>query len=83
MLAGITPTSGGLVLTGSGDGNVLAFDSTTGRELYSFYTGGPVAGGITTYLVRGKQYIAVPSGNSSKSLWQTGGAATLIVFGLP
>ncbi len=83
MLAGVTPTAGGLVLTGSGDGNFLAFDSGTGRELYSFYTGGPVAGGITTYMASGRQYIAVPSGNNSKSLWQTSGAATLIVFGLP
>jgi outer membrane protein assembly factor BamB len=83
MVAAITPTSGGLVLTGSGDGNFLAFDSATGRELYRFYTGGAIAGGITTYLAGGRQYIAVPSGNSSKSLWQTSGAATLILFGLP
>jgi PQQ-dependent dehydrogenase (methanol/ethanol family) len=83
MLAGITPTSGGLVLTGSADGNFLAFDSSTGRELYSFYTGGPVAGGITTYVAGGRQYVAVASGNNSKSLWQTSGAATLILFGLP
>ncbi len=83
MVAAVTPTSGGLVLTGSGDGNFLAFDSDTGRELYRFYTGGAIAGGITTYVAGGRQYIAVPSGNSSKSLWQTSGAATLILFGLP
>jgi len=83
MLAGITPTSGGLVFTGSGDGSFLAFDSSTGRALYSFYTGGPVAGGITTYVAGGRQYVAVASGNNSKSLWQTSGAATLIIFGLP
>jgi PQQ-dependent dehydrogenase (methanol/ethanol family) len=83
MLAAITPTSGGLVLTGSGDGNFLAFDSGTGSELYRFNTGGAIAGGITTYVTGGRQYIAVPSGNSSKSLWQTSGAATLILFGLP
>ena len=82
MLAGVTPTATGLILTGSGDGDLLIFDSKSGRKLYSFYTGGPIAGGISTYLVGDEQYIAVPSGNSSKAIWQTRGAPTLIVFGL-
>jgi alcohol dehydrogenase (cytochrome c) len=83
MLAGITPTASGLILTGSGDGEFLVFDSRTGRKLYRFYTGGAIAGGISTYTVAGKQYIAVPSGNSSKSLWDNTGGAMLIIFGLP
>jgi alcohol dehydrogenase (cytochrome c) len=83
MLAGITPTASGLLFTGTGDGEFLVFDSKTGKQLYSFATGGAIAGGITTYLAAGKQYVAVPSGNSSKSLWQNRGAGTLIVFGLP
>jgi alcohol dehydrogenase (cytochrome c) len=82
MLAGITPTASGLLFTGSGDGDLLVFDSKTGRKLYSFYTGGPIAGGISTYLVGNQQYVAVPSGNSSKSMWQSNGAPTVIVFGL-
>jgi alcohol dehydrogenase (cytochrome c) len=82
MLAGITPTATGLLLTGSGDGDFLIFDAKTGRRLYKFYTGGSIAGGPSTYLVAGRQYIAVASGNSSKSLWQINGAATVIVFGL-
>jgi PQQ-dependent dehydrogenase (methanol/ethanol family) len=83
MLAGVTPTAGGVVLTGSSDGDFLVFDGRTGQKLYSFYTGGAVAGGTTTYMVDGKQYVAVLSGNSSKALWKTSGAATLIVFALP
>jgi PQQ-dependent dehydrogenase (methanol/ethanol family) len=83
MLAGLTPTASGILITGSGDGELLVFNSKTGRQLYSFYTGGAIAGGVSTYLVNDRQYIAVPSGNSSKSLWQNRGAATLIVFGLP
>jgi glucose dehydrogenase len=82
MLAGITPTATGLLMTGSGDGAFLIFDAKTGRQLYRFYTGGAVAGGISTYEVEHQQYIAVPSGNSSKSLWQNSGAATVIIFGL-
>lgn len=83
MLAGITTTAGGLLLTGSGDGDFLVFDAESGRKLYTFYTGGSVGGGPSTYLVGDAQYIAVASGNNSKGLWQVSGASTLIVFGLP
>ena len=72
-----------MLFTEAGDGEFLVLDSKTGKQLYSFATGGAIAGGITTYLAGGKQYVAVPSGNSSKSLWQNRGAGTLIVFGLP
>jgi alcohol dehydrogenase (cytochrome c) len=84
MLAGITPTGSGLLLTGTGSGHFLAFNANTGRTLYSFYTGGPLAGGVSTYLVNHRQYIAVVSGNSSKLIWQTTGAGPIVVvFGLP
>jgi len=83
MLAGITPTAGGLVLTGTGSGEFLAFEARTGRQLYSFYTGGALAAGVSTYLVGDRQFIAVASGNSSRTLWQTSGGAMVIVFGLP
>jgi alcohol dehydrogenase (cytochrome c) len=83
MLAGITPTASGLLLTGTGAGEFLAFDAKSGRQLYSFNTGGALAGGISTYSVGDRQYVAVASGNSSKSLWQNSGAPMIIVFGLP
>jgi alcohol dehydrogenase (cytochrome c) len=85
MVAGITTTATGLVFTGSPAGDLLAFDGKTGRQLYDFYTGGAVAGGVTTYMVAGKQYVVAASGNSSKSVWfeLNTGAATIIVFGLP
>jgi PQQ-dependent dehydrogenase (methanol/ethanol family) len=83
MLAGLTPTASGLLLTGSGGGEMLVFDSKTGRRLYSFYTGGAVAGGVSTYSVGNKQFIAVESGNASKTVWQNTGSAEVIIFGLP
>jgi len=83
MLAAVTPTGSGLILTGTGAGQFVAFDAKTGQQLYSFYTGGAVAGGISTYLVGKRQYIAVTSGNSSKSLWRNSGGAIVVVFGLP
>jgi alcohol dehydrogenase (cytochrome c) len=83
MLAGVTPTAAGIVMTGSSDGNFLVFDSATGEKLYAFYTGGTVAAGVSTYQADGKQYVAVLSGNSSKSTWHDIGAATVLIFGLP
>ena len=85
MVGGITTTATGLVFTGSAVGDLLAFDAKTGQQLYKFYTGGAVAGGVSTYMVAGRQYVAVASGNTSKSVWfeLNAGAATIVVFGLP
>jgi alcohol dehydrogenase (cytochrome c) len=86
MLAALTPTAGGVVFTGDLLGDFLVLDARTGDTLYRFNTGGAVAGGISTYLVDGKQYVAVASGNSSRN-WQpdgsASGSATIVVFSLP
>jgi alcohol dehydrogenase (cytochrome c) len=83
MAAGVTPTAGGVVFTGDLDGYFLALDARTGDTLYRFNTGGAMAGGVSTYSVDGRQYVAVASGNSSRSTWATRGAATVVVFALP
>lgn len=82
ILAGVTPTAGGLLLTGDGAGRFLVLATRTGQLLYQFQTGGGIAGGISTYAVDGEQLIAVPSGNSSRAVWGTTGSATVLVFGL-
>ncbi len=83
VLAAVTPTAGGLLLTGDSGGEFLALNASSGEILYRFQTGGPVAGGITSYEAGGRQYIAVPSGSSSRDSASATGAATLVVFGLP
>jgi len=84
MVAAVTTTAGGLVLTGELTGDFLVFEAASGRELYRFNTGGPIGGGVVSYEVRGKQYIAVMSGRPSP-FW-TGahaGSPTAFVFALP
>ncbi len=84
MLAAVTTTAGGLVLTGELTGDFLVFDAASGRELFRFNTGGPIGGGVVTYEVRGKQYVAVMSGRASMLF--TGpdaGSPTAFVFTLP
>jgi glucose dehydrogenase len=83
LVAAVTPTAGGVVFTGNLNGEVLAFASKTGDVLYRFNTGGAVAGGVSTYEIGGKQYVAVAAGNASKTIWSTTGAATVVIFGLP
>ncbi len=82
VLAAVTPTAGGLLLTGDMGGSFLALDARDGRVLYEFATGGAVAAGISVYAVAGREYIAVPSGSSSRDAASATGAATLIVFSL-
>jgi len=82
VLAAVTPTAGDLLLTGDLGGSFLALDARSGQVLYEFATGGPVAAGISVYAVAGREYIAVPSGSSSRDAASATAAATLIVFSL-
>jgi alcohol dehydrogenase (cytochrome c) len=84
MVANVTTTAGGLVLTGDLQGDFLALDAETGETLYRFHTGGPMGGGIVTYAIDGTQYIAVMSGRPS-GFWvdEWAGSPTAFVFALP
>jgi alcohol dehydrogenase (cytochrome c) len=82
MLGAITATAGTVVLTGDTAGFFLVFDARTGSELYRFNTGGVIGGGVVTYSVKGRQYVAVMSGNTSFHPYKAAGAATVLVFGL-
>jgi alcohol dehydrogenase (cytochrome c) len=56
-------TAGGLVISGgANDRRVRAFDAKDGKVLWEFPTSSGVEAPVTTYLVDGKQYIAVLSG---------------------
>ena len=82
MLAGVTPTAGGVLFTGAVNGDFMVLDARDGSTLYRFNTGGAIAAEPTTYLMDGRQYVAIASGNNSRLIWQTGGAMTLAVFAL-
>lgn len=81
MYAALTPTAGNVLFTGDLRGNFLVLDARTGKTLYAFDTGGPIAGGVITYERGGKQYVAVASGNSGGSIPLTG-SATVVIFSL-
>ena len=56
-------TGGNLVFTGgTNDRRFHAFDATTGKLLWEFPTSSGVIGQPSTFMVDGKQYVAVQSG---------------------
>jgi len=62
--AGVLSTAGGLVFSGSNEGNVYALDAKTGKPLWEFQTGGAVRSGPMSFEFDGKQYVAVAGGHA-------------------
>lgn len=69
--SGVLSTAGGLVFSGSNEGNFYALDAKTGAPLWQFQVGGGVRSNPTTYLVDGKQHVSIGAGRA------------LFVFALP
>lgn len=82
IVAGLTATAGGILLTGDTAGTFLALDSASGRLLFQAPTGGAIAGGVITYAIEGTQYVALTSGNVSRSSLGTTGVPTLVIMAL-
>jgi alcohol dehydrogenase (cytochrome c) len=70
--SGVLTTASGLVFAGDGDGNVMAFESRTGKNLWHYQLGSSMRSTAgTTYMIDGRQYLLVPAGS------------TLTAFALP
>jgi len=72
---GSLSTAGGLTFRGKIDGNLLAHDSRTGDDLWSFQTGWGISAPPMTYSVDGTQYVAVASGGNRGGVTTTDGDA--------
>jgi outer membrane protein assembly factor BamB len=84
MVASVTPTAGGLVLTGDTKGNFIAFDAKDGRVLLKKALGDPIGGGVITYQIGGVQYVAVAGGMKNTVTQQTdSGPAWVSILALP
>jgi len=82
ILAGVTPTAGGLVFTADMSGELYAFDAENGRILWQSASGQSTGGGIVTYMVGGRQRLAVASGMKSP-VWPGGAQQSrILVIGL-
>jgi alcohol dehydrogenase (cytochrome c) len=93
ILASTLATGGDLIFSGDPEGHFFALDAFTGKQLWSFSTGSGQRGSPVTFSVKGRQFVAVPTGWGSAAagampqIWPemedfTGGC-TLFVFALP
>lgn len=62
VFGAVTATAGGVVLTGELNGDLVALDGKSGMVLFRRGVGGPIGGGVVTYIARNVQNVAVVSG---------------------
>jgi alcohol dehydrogenase (cytochrome c) len=83
MLANVTATAGGLVFAGDLKGTLFAINSDDGSVLLRHPLGSSAGGGMITYAVAGKQYLAVVSGPVSVFFPGGKGETAVTVFAVP
>ena len=81
LMGGVLATGGDLVFTGEGNGSFNAYDARNGKKLWSFQAGAGVNAPPVSYMVDGKQYIAVAAGGNTQLNFKRGNS--IIVFSLP
>lgn len=82
VVAGVTPTAGGITFAGDLAGNLLIFDSKSGALLRKHATGGALAGGVVTYEAGGTQYLAFADGNISRNAFGALGNPSVVIMAL-
>ncbi len=82
VVAGITPTAGGITFAGDLAGNFLVFDSKTGNVVHKAKAGGAMAAGLVTYEHAGKQYVAYGAGNISRNAFGDLGFPSVVILTL-
>jgi alcohol dehydrogenase (cytochrome c) len=89
MCASVLATGGDLVFAGAPSGEFNALDARTGDLLWRFQCGSGHHSSPTTYMVDGRQYVAVPVGWGGwaegflPGMLGAGHGSALIVFALP
>ena len=80
LIGGGLATAGGLYFFGEGNGNFNALDSKTGKKLWSFNCGAGANAMPVSYMVGGKQYIAMGCGGNTQLDFKRGNS--VFVFAL-
>ena len=81
LIGGVLATAGNLVFNGEANGWFKAFDATSGKELWRFNAGAGVNAPAVSYMVNGKQYVAVAAGGNNQIDAKRGNS--VFVFALP
>lgn len=82
---GVLATAGDLVFQGRIDGQFVAYEAKTGKQLWSFKTASPVVATPISYRANGRQYVTVLTGSGSQGggILATGNAAYRTDYRLP
>lgn len=81
LVGGVLSTAGGMLFCGEGNGDLKAYDSQTGKQLWQYHSEFGVNAPPITYTVNGEQYIAVVSGGNSLFGFKQGDS--ILTFKLP
>jgi PQQ-dependent dehydrogenase (methanol/ethanol family) len=81
LIGGVLATGGELVFNGEANGWFKAFDARSGKELWKYNAGAGVNAPPVSYMVNGKQYVAVAAGGNNQIDAKRGNS--VFVFALP
>jgi alcohol dehydrogenase (cytochrome c) len=81
LIGGVLATAGDVVFNGEANGWFKAFDAKTGKELWKYNCGAGVNAPAVSYMVGGKQYVAVAAGGNNQIDAKRGNS--VFVFALP
>jgi PQQ-dependent dehydrogenase (methanol/ethanol family) len=81
LIGGVLATAGNLVFNGEANGWFKAFDASNGKELWKYNCGAGVNAPAVSYMVNGKQYIAVAAGGNNQIDAKRGNS--VFVFAMP
>jgi PQQ-dependent dehydrogenase (methanol/ethanol family) len=81
LIGGVLATAGDLVFNGEGNGLFRAFDARNGKKLWEYQAGAGVNAPAVSYMVHGKQYVAVAAGGNTQLDFKRGNS--VVVFALP
>ena len=81
LIGGVLATAGNLVFNGEANGWFKAFDAANGKDLWRFNAGAGVNAPAVSYMVNGKQFVAVAAGGNNQIDAKRGNS--VFVFSLP
>ena len=81
LIGGVLATAGDLVFNGEANGWFKAYNAKTGKELWKYNCGAGVNAPAVSYMVNGKQYVAVAAGGNVQIDAKRGNS--VFVFAMP
>ena len=81
LIGGVLATAGDLVFNGEANGWFKAYNAQNGKELWKYNCGAGVNAPAVSYMVNGKQYVAVAAGGNNQIDAKRGNS--VFVFALP